>query len=84
MPTKPDGTPDFAQIEDLLPEGAVPLQSWRIVKFMDSEGEERFNWDCEGGPRISDTAGMVEVVKFDALHRLAVFCHGEEEEEDAD
>jgi hypothetical protein len=77
-----EANPDFSNVDDLIPDDCTPLQSWRIVKFLDAEGEERFNWTCEGDPRISDTAGMIAVVQFDAMHRLSVMGHEVEDEDD--
>jgi hypothetical protein len=84
MPTSPETNPDFIAVDDILPEQCVPLQSLRIVKYLDEQGVERFNWHCEGEPSFLDMLGLLEGVKFDVMHRFSPLGHGGEDDEEGD
>lgn len=79
MPTSPNRT-EFEGMSDLVPEGALLEQAWRITKFISQDGTEMFNWDCDGSPTIADTLGALELIKFDAL--ASTFIEDEEEKDD--
>lgn len=66
-------------MEDLVLEDGMLVQAWRIVKFLDKDGRETFNWDCDGSPLISESLGTMELIKFDMIHRIA---HQDDDDED--
>jgi hypothetical protein len=80
MPINPDATPDFAFVDDALPERATPVHAWRIVKYLDEDGVECFWWSVEGDPNISETLGLLEMIKFDVLRRIDFFSDFDEED----
>lgn len=74
---------DFDHIEDLLPEGATPLIAMRIVKYLNADGEGATNWHLDGNPTRQDTAGLLEIVKYDMLRSyLADLVQHSDDEED--
>jgi len=81
LPTKPESLPEFAPWEDIMPKNALPLQAWRVVKFL-VNGEERFYWSCEGQPTISESLGMLAVVQFDIMHSSSAMGHIDDEDGD--
>lgn len=59
---------DHQGIDDLLPEGAIPIASIRGVIYMDAQGAERYacQWghDCS----IPITAGLIRIVEHQFLN----------------
>ncbi len=54
---------DFEHIQDILPEGAIPLTSLRIVSYLSDQGQPKYRFLWEGdGPSV-DIIGILEVIK---------------------
>jgi hypothetical protein len=72
---------EFQHLDDLMPDGATPLVAIRVVKYLDEDGEGAVNWHIDGTPTRETLAGMLEMVKFDALRSmLGDLAHSEEED----
>jgi hypothetical protein len=63
---------DTGEIRPFLrvPEGSVVMEQLCIVSYMDKEGELKYSYTRQGGESLSQTIGMVEMVKFDLLADL--------------
>jgi hypothetical protein len=54
---------DFSGVADLIPDGAVPIHSVRIVEFLDEEGEPQLRFKVDGDVRLATTIGVLAIVQ---------------------
>lgn len=84
MPTNDDAVlkDDFSRYDDMLPDNCAPIHGWRIIYFVDDEGNERWRWGVDGDPVMSSTIGVFSMVVFDLLHNGSELGHGDDLYED--
>jgi hypothetical protein len=58
---------DFDDFDDLLPDGAVPLQGIKILRYIDTDGMTLTDWHLEGDITRHDLAGLLETTKWSML-----------------
>lgn len=75
---------DFSRYDDMLPDNCSPLHGWRIIYFLDEDGNEKWRWGCDGDPVMSNTLGSFLMVMFDLLHNASEIGHVEDVLEDGE
>lgn len=74
-------TNEFECYADMLPEGAIPMNGVRIIRFVDEEGDVSTHFHCSGMSRLVDTLGMLEWAKLH-LYITATNDTDEDDQED--
>jgi hypothetical protein len=67
------------RIMDELPEGAMPEQVIEMYSFLNSDGERRWDFRCQGDVPVSMTFGLIEMVKHHMMMQAQVFRPPEED-----
>jgi hypothetical protein len=49
-------------VDDLLPDGALPIASIRGVIYLDPGGTERFSWQSGQNSSLATTCGLVNII----------------------
>lgn len=55
---------------------AVPTQSIRILSYLDADGKPFWTWRVQGEAQVSDTIGVLEMVKFTIAHQTIIRADG--------
>jgi hypothetical protein len=70
--------PEFGGMEDLLPDGCIPVAGVRILQYMDNKGDLHFAYGVSGNVPLSSYIGIIELGKEHIRDHFL-----EEEEDDA-
>ncbi len=68
---------EFIMLEDLLPDGAIPVSGVRIITYMSPTGGTAFRYDHTGDGAISDLIGILEMIKHDITSAAIIAAKGQ-------
>ena len=57
----------FEATADLIPEGGVATHGFRVVFYVDQDGEERYSWGHDGSATLTSWIGGFELLKEDLI-----------------
>lgn len=64
-------TDDFQPYSDLLPDGALPISGFRVIRYVNPSGEQQVLWSRAGeGYSVSLLVGDIEVAQWELLYRV--------------
>jgi len=59
---------DFTHVEDLVPEGGYPEMAFRVVGYLDADGNPMINDDFQGNVPLGHSFGVVLLSLFATWH----------------
>jgi len=66
LPVSEDG---FAGVSDLVPDGAVPVSSIRVCRFLTAEADYDLHLKADGVENLATTIGVLELAKSLLIER---------------
>lgn len=69
----------FTDYIDLVPEGCIPIQGVRIVRYMDEDGDECIAFDRDGHVNVYTFLALIEGVKLQIFESRTHLSDLEEE-----
>lgn len=74
---------DLTKFEDLIPEGGTPLAGFRIVMYLDEDGDKAYSWGSTAEPATDTILTLLAVAGYQVgAHAQRQYLNALDEEDD--